>query len=92
MTVRGKLKAHKSIVQDVTASPCSKQAWGFLSFCLQSKYALLGLEHANEICFATARSTAVVGGGELSCCDIVPSTTACVNVSNGAFSRCDVLM
>ena len=61
---------HRSIVHEVTALPCSRQAEGFLSLRLHSRYALFGFAQANDICLATDSSTADVGGGELSCSDI----------------------
>ena len=57
-------------MHEVTALPCSRQAEGFLSLRLQSRYALFGFAQANEICLATDSNTADVGGGELSCSDI----------------------
>ena len=89
--IQRRYRTYRSIVQAVTASPCSRQAWGFLSLCLHSRYALLGFEHAKETCFATASSTAVVGGGELSCCDMLSEAPSQVLI-NGPGQAANALM
>jgi len=52
---------------------------------------LLGFEHAKETCFATASSTAVVGGGELSCCDMLSEAPSQVLI-NGPGQAANALM
>lgn len=54
-------EAYTPTAQAVTALPCSRHVFGFLSFFLQSMYALFTLPHRWAMCFDAAMRTADVG-------------------------------